>query len=107
MTTTLIKLGITVLLPLAALARRETLAVPSLSRRTVSTLTVMGAVEVSAVAAVNYGLGIGDAILITPIASALSVVTIALAVLVLRDRISTLQGVGMAMAVAGIVTTAL
>jgi drug/metabolite transporter (DMT)-like permease len=67
----------------------------------------MGAVEVGAVAAVNYGLAVGDAILVTPIASALSVVTIALAVLVLKDRISGLQGLGIAMAVAGIVTTAL
>jgi bacterial/archaeal transporter family protein len=107
MTTVLIKLGITVLLPLAAFPRRETIAIQNLSTRTAAVLAVMGAIEVSAVAAVNYGLTIGQAILITPIASALSVVTIALAILVLRDRISTLQGAGLAMAVAGIVTTAL
>ena len=41
----------------------------------------LGVIEVAAVALVNYGLTIGDAILITPIASALSIVTITLAVI--------------------------
>lgn len=51
----------------------------------------MGIIEVGAVALVNYGLAIGDAILITPIASALSIVTIMLAVLFLNEKISKLQ----------------
>jgi drug/metabolite transporter (DMT)-like permease len=55
---------------------------------------------------VNYRLAIGDAILVTPVASALSVVTIGLSVAVLRERISALQALGVAMAVGGIVTTA-
>ena len=67
----------------------------------------LGVIEVAAVALVNYGLTIGDAILITPIASALSIVTIMLAVIFLKDKISKLQGIGIAMAIAGIVTTAL
>lgn len=71
------------------------------------TLVVMGVVEVAAVAAVNYGLTVGDAILITPVASALSVVTIGLALVVLRERISVVQGAGVVLAVLGIVTTAL
>ena len=41
----------------------------------------LGVIEVAAVALVNYGLTIGDAIPITPIASALSIVTITLAVI--------------------------
>lgn len=106
-TTVLIKLGILViLLGLAAFPGRS-VAVPRESRRTVAILAGMGLVEVGAVAAVNYGLEIGKAILITPIASALSVVTIALAVVLLRERISPVQAVGMALAVAGIVTTAI
>ena len=44
----------------------------------------MGVIEVSKVALVNYGLTIGDAILITPVASALSIVTITLAVFFLK-----------------------
>ncbi len=66
----------------------------------------MGMVEVSAVALVNYGLTIGDAILITPIASALSIVTISLAVVFLKDKVSKLQGLGILLAIVGIIVTA-
>ena len=67
---------------------------------------LMGIVEAGAVAAVNYGLTIGDAILITPISSALSIVTITLAITFLKDKITKLQGLGMLIAIAGIVVTA-
>ena len=69
-------------------------------------LLSLGVIEVAAVALVNYGLTIGDAILITPIASALSIVTITLAVIFLKDKISKLQGLGITMAVIGIIATA-
>jgi len=59
------------------------------------------------VALVNYGLTIGDAILITPIASALSIVTITLAIVFLKDKITKIQGLGIVMAIIGIVVTAL
>ena len=66
----------------------------------------MGIIEVGAVSLVNHGLTIGDAILITPIASALSIVTITLAVIFLKDKVSKLQGLGIAAAVVGIIVTA-
>ena len=66
----------------------------------------MGIIEAGAVAIVNYGLTIGDAILITPIASALSIVTIALAIIILKEKITKLQGIGVITAIAGIVVTA-
>jgi uncharacterized membrane protein len=59
-----------------------------------------------AVALVNFGLTIGNAILITPIASALSLVTITLAVAFLKDKITKHQALGMFMAIVGIITTA-
>ena len=67
----------------------------------------MGNTEAAAVAIVNYGLTIGDAILITPITSALSIVTITLAIIFLKDRVTKLQGLGMITAVAGIIVTGL
>ena len=70
-------------------------------------IVLMGSIEAGSLAAVNYGLTIGDAILITPIASALSIVTIVLAVVFLREKITRWQGVGMLAAIAGIVVTAL
>jgi bacterial/archaeal transporter family protein len=65
----------------------------------------MGMIESGAVAVVNYGLTIGDAILITPIASALSIVTIVLAIIFLKDKITKPQGLGIATAVVGIAVT--
>lgn len=66
----------------------------------------MGSIEAVTVAIVNYGLTIGDAILITPIASALSIVTITLAIIFLKDKVTKLQGLGMIAAIAGIIITA-
>jgi drug/metabolite transporter (DMT)-like permease len=45
--------------------------------------------------------------LITPIASALSVVTIVLAFIFLKDKVTKLQGLGMIAAIGGIIVTAL
>jgi uncharacterized membrane protein len=66
----------------------------------------MGVIEAGAVALVNYGLTIGDAILITPIASALSIVTITLAIIFLKDKVAKIQGFGIVTAIAGIIATA-
>ena len=65
----------------------------------------MGLIEAGAVALVNYGLTIGEAILITPIASALSIVTITLAVIFLKDKITRFQGLGIITAIGGIIVT--
>ena len=65
----------------------------------------MGIIEAGAVALVNYGLTIGDAILITPIASALSIVTIVLAIVFLKEKVTKLQGLGIITAVIGIIVT--
>jgi uncharacterized membrane protein len=70
-------------------------------------VVLMGVIEAGAVAIVNYGLTIGDAILITPIASALSIVTIILAIIFLKDNVTKLQGLGIITAITGIIVTAL
>ena len=106
LTTLLVKLGIVLSVLLFSLLTKRELGIAGATNRTKGMIVVMGMVEAGAVAAVNYGLTIGDAILITPIASALSIVTIALAILILKDRVTKLQGLGMAAAVAGIVVTA-
>ena len=65
-----------------------------------------GVLEAAAVTIVNWGLTIGDAILVTPISSALSIVTITMAVIFLQEKITKLQGIGMIMVITGIVLTA-
>ena len=106
-TTVLIKLGIVVIILVFSMLTRQARQTLDGPTKVPFVLVAMGVIEVCAVAAVNYGLAIGEAILVSPIASALSVVTIVLALVFLREKISALQGLGMAMAVVGIITTAL
>jgi transporter family protein len=103
--TALIKLGIVVFMLLFSILSKRGMGLAGAAGKTISAIFVMGVVEAGAVAVVNYGLTIGDAILITPIASALSIVTIALAIIFLKDKITKPQGLGIATAVVGIVVT--
>ncbi|GAB4401608.1 MAG: hypothetical protein OHK003_28290 [Anaerolineales bacterium] len=103
--TALIKLGIVIFMIVFSLISKRRLSLAGSAGKTISAIFIMGMVEAGAVAAVNYGLTIGDAILITPIASALSIVTILLAVIFLKDRITKPQGFGIVTAILGIVVT--
>ena len=105
-TTLSVKFGIVLfLLFFSYLVKRE-ISLSKTSTQTKSMVVLMGIIEAGAVALVNFGLTIGDAILITPIASALSIVTITLAVIFLKEKVTRLQAVGMITAVVGIVLTA-
>jgi len=106
LTTLLVKLGIVIFLLIFSFAVKQEVGSINSSAKTKYVILLMGIIEVSAVALVNYGLTIGDAILITPIASALSIVTIALAVIFLKDKVSKLQGLGVVTAILGIIATA-
>lgn len=106
MTTLLIKFGIAIFLLIFSFAVKQEVGLMNSSTKTKYVILLMGIIEVGAVALVNYGLTIGDAILITPIASALSIVTILLAVIFLKDKVSKFQGVGVCMAIVGIIATA-
>lgn len=103
--TALIKVGIVVFMLLFFVLSKRGMSLAGTDSKTMFAIFIMGMVEAGAVAVVNYGLTIGDAILITPIASALSIVTIGLAIIFLKDKITRLQGLGIATAVLGIVVT--
>ena len=106
LSTVLTKLGITIFLLVFSLFAKQEIGLKNISTKIKYAVWLMGIIEVSAVALVNYGLTIGDAILITPIASALSIVTIALAVIFLKDKLSKLQLSGVVTAILGIIATA-
>lgn len=106
LTTLLVKFGIAIFLLIFSFAVKQEVGVMNISTNTKYVILLMGIIEVGAVAFVNYGLTIGDAILITPIASALSIVTIVLAVIFLKDKVSKFQGFGVCMAIVGIIATA-
>ena len=106
LTTLFVKFGIIVFLLLFSFLRKRELDLTKAATKTKCMVVLMGIIEAGAVAIVNYGLTIGDAILITPIASALSIVTITLAIIFLKDKVTKFQGIGIITAIAGIIVTA-
>ena len=106
LTTLFVKFGIILFLLLFSFLIKRELDLTKATTKTKCMVVLMGIIEAGAVAIVNYGLTIGDAILITPIASALSIVTITLAIIFLKDKITKLQGFGIITAIAGIIVTA-
>jgi transporter family protein len=107
LTTLLVKFGIVFFLLIFSFLVKREIGLKKIAAKTKSTIVLMGIIEAGAVAVVNYGLTIGDAILITPIASALSIATITLAIIFLKEKITKLQGLGIITAIVGIIVTAL
>ena len=105
LTTLFVKFGIVLFLLLFSVLLKRELGLTNAAAKTKWMVLIMGIIEAGAVAIVNYGLTIGDAILITPIASALSIVTIALAIMFLKEKVTKLQGLGIITAIGGIITT--
>ena len=106
LTTLFVKFGIILFLLLFSFLKKRELDLTKATTKTKCMVVLMGIIEAGAVAIVNYGLTIGDAILITPIASALSIVTITLAIIFLKDKVTKLQRLGIITAIAGIIVTA-
>jgi len=105
-TTLFVKFGIVLFLLLFSFLTKQGIGLTQVPKKTINIILLMGVIEAIAVALVNYGLTIGDAILITPIASALSIVTILLAIVFLKEKITKIQGAGICMAILGIIATA-
>jgi transporter family protein len=105
-TTLFVKVGIVLFMLLFSLLVNRELMVSQTSPKIMATILFAGVLEAAALAVVNWGLTIGDAILVTPISSALSIVTITMAVIFLKEKITTLQGIGIVIVITGIVLTA-
>ncbi len=102
-----IKIGTIVLLLFYSYFMKNSFKLEKVKVKTKYILIGVGLLDVIGTASVNFGLSIGDAILITPISTALSIVTISLAVLFLKEKLSRIQVVGIVTTLAGIVMTAL
>ncbi|MCX6082248.1 MAG: EamA family transporter [Chloroflexi bacterium] len=107
LTTLFVKLGIVLFLLIFSILVKQEIGLTKTSTKTKYIILLMGIIEAGAVALVNYGLTIGDTILITPIASALSIVTITLAIIFLKDKVTKFQGFGIITAIVGIIVAAL
>jgi len=105
-TTLFVKVGVVLFMLLFSLLINRELSVAKTTPKTKMMILFAGFLEAGAVACVNWGLTIGDAILVAPISSALSLVTITMAVIFLKEKITKLQGFGMVIVITGIVLTA-
>jgi transporter family protein len=105
-TTLFVKLGVVLFTLLFSLLINRELSIAKTAPKIKMLILFAGFLEAAAIACVNWGLTVGHVILVAPISSALSLVTIAMAVLFLKENITKLQGFGMIIAITGIVLTA-
>ncbi len=105
-TTIFVKTGVILLLLFFSLLAKRRLDVPKISTRAKLTVALVGILEAAAVVSVNYGLTVGDVILVTPISSALSIVTITMAIMFLKEKVTKIQAFGIVLALTGIILTA-
>ena len=98
----MIKLISLVFVLLMAKITNKSLAIPKSSRNIVKLLIAVGSLEAVGVISMSYGVSLGDAIIVAPISSALTIVTIFLAVIFLKEKISKMQWAGIALTMLGI-----
>jgi drug/metabolite transporter (DMT)-like permease len=103
--TLFVKVGAILFLLLFSFFAKRKLEIVKISTKTKLILALVGILEAAGVTSVNYGMAVGDVILVAPISSALSVVTIGLAIIFLKEKITRMQGFGMFMVLVGIVFT--
>lgn len=86
---------------------KQTVALPKIETKQKRIITGIGLLEALAVLGVSYGLSNGDSIIVAPVSSALTIVTVTLAIIFLKEKISRLQAVGIALTIIGIILTTL
>lgn len=91
---------------LITILRKQSLLIQKRTNRLYGLIAAVGILEAIGVLSVTFGQSYGDGIIVAPISSALTIVTVGLAMLFSKERISKAQGVGIALAVSGIVMTA-
>jgi drug/metabolite transporter (DMT)-like permease len=106
-TTIYIKVGVVIFLLIFSFLKRNGLSLNKISTQTKLTVLLVGVLEAIGVASVNWGLTVGDVILITPISSALSVITITMAIIFLKEKITKTQAMGILFTIVGIIMTAI
>lgn len=77
----------------------------SRNKKTFLLLFAVGIFEAFGVLSASFGQAYGDGIIVTPIASALTIVTVALAMIFSKEKINKIQGFGIFLTVCGIILT--
>ena len=91
---------------LMSLFQKRSLVIKKISGKLTTLVVLVGVLEAIAVLAVAYGLTYGDEIIVAPVSSALTIVTVGLAVIFLKEKITKIQALGITIVVGGIIMTA-
>lgn len=86
--------------------QKESLLVTKVSRKQIFVLSLIGILEALAVVSVALGLTYGDSIIVAPISSALTLVTVGLAMMFLNEKLTRIQLVGILITISGIILSA-
>lgn len=102
----LMKLTAIVVVFILSIFQKKSLHIASF-KKLVPLLFAVGLLEAGAVLSVTFGQSYGDGIIVAPISGALTIVTVSLAVLFSKEKITKVQSAGIALVVGGIITMAL
>lgn len=103
----LTKLAALAVVLLFANIQRQTLQLKKIAADNIALLIAVGLLEAVGILSVSYGQAFGDGIIVAPISSALTVVTVTLAIIFQKEKISKVQGAGIMAVIIGIFLTAL
>jgi uncharacterized membrane protein len=92
---------------LLSLKQKSQLALPKITTKQKVALVAVGILEAFGVLSVSFGISIGDAIIVQPIAAALTIVTIGMAAIFLKEKITTPQKIGIMGVITGIIMSGL
>lgn len=107
MTSFLVKMIAIMTVFMFAKTTKKSLHIEKKSSKLFILIAVVGLLEAMAVISATFGQAYGDSIIVAPISSALTIVTVALAMIFSNEKISKIQGVGIAITVCGIIMTSL
>jgi drug/metabolite transporter (DMT)-like permease len=104
-----IKIIAIITLIVIAIVSREKIRIPKnlMHSRMYTIIALTGALEAVGVLSIGLGGAYGDYIIVAPIAGSLTIVTVSLAVIFLKEKISKQQGLGIVLTVLGILITGL
>lgn len=103
---TIIKLLSLLIVFSIALSQKNKLKIENKSKNIILIVVIVGILEAIGVLSTSFGVSVGDSVLVAPISSALSIVTISLAIVFLKEKVTKFQKIGILLTVAGIVLTA-
>ena len=101
----MIKLVAIVFVMLMSKTTKRNLAIPESARNMTKVLIAIGCLEAIGIISMSYGVSLGDAIIVAPIASALTIVTVSLAVIFLKEKLTRTQWAGIGLTMLGIFLT--